>query len=421
MPSQNPLNETGNKADCNSIGLGQTAIQIWSARLLSYGGFFAVLLLATTYFSTSLSTIMSIIVGLLWLLTAQYKGLPTILRQHPVAAWSLALFVCFIVGASYSSALPHDAVSMVKKYRELIFIPVLIPFLRREPYWDWSWKTFILASILTMIGSYIMEIGIFGTEKQLDPSFKSRITHSIFIAFFAFFCLHKVLDDVRYRWAFIALFCLSLGDLFFVVQGRTGQLIVIALILLFTLQRLGNKGRLLTAVIVILTITLFVSFSDKATRIVEGVDNTRAYLNHQPEKKPTSMGTRYKFWENSLKLVAEKPWFGHGTGSFAEEYKRVTDTHPDNRKNPHNEFLLIAVQLGLMGFFTYLGFLLSQYYCSRALPDKEKWLAQGLLVTLIITSLFNSPFLDHAEGHWFAFMIALCFAPNSSDSKYCRQ
>lgn len=396
-------------------------IKSWPTSLTDYGACFSILLLATTYFSTSLSTIMSVIVGLLWLFSAQYKGLPKLVQQYPVATWALALFVCFIVGVSYGSAALNDALSTLKKYRELFFIAVLIPFLRIERYRDWAWKAFILASILTLLGSYLMDTGILGVVKQHSPSFKSRITHSIFIAFFAFFCLHRIVDGPTYNRFFIALFCLSLGDLFFVVEGRTGQLIVIALILLFTLQRLGNKGRLLTVIIVSLSLTLFVSFSDKAERIYEGVDNTRNYLNNNDENRPTSMGIRYKFWENSLKLVAEKPWFGYGTGSFAEEYKRVTDTHPDNRKNPHNEFLLIAVELGLFGFLMYLGFLFSQYYYSRTLPDPEKWLAQGLLLTLVITSLFNSPFLDHTEGHWFAVMIALCFASNRSDSKFCRQ
>jgi O-antigen ligase len=84
-------------------------------------------------------------------------------------------------------------------------------------------------------------------------------------------------------------------------------------------------------------------------------------------------------------------------------------------KNPHNEFLMIGVQLGLLGLSIYLGFLASQYYLSRKLPDKEKWLAQGLLLTLIVTSLFNTPIMDHAEGHWFVAMIALCFASLHSD------
>jgi O-antigen ligase len=421
MSVQNHFDKANGMPDSNAVYPELGNIKAWPARLLSYGGYFTVLLLATTYFSTSLSTISSIIVGLLWLFSAQYKGLPKVLQECPVAAWSLALSVCFIIGLSYGPATMSDALSMLKKYRELIFIPVLIPFLRLERSRDWAWKTFILASVLTIFGSYAMETGLFGADKQLDPSFKSRITHSIFVAFFAFFCLHKIVDNVRYKWAFVVLFCLCLGDLFFVVQGRTGQLIVVGLILLLTLQRLGNKGRLLTVIVVTLSFALFVSFSDKAGRLYEGVDNTRTYLNNKEENKPTSMGARYKFWENSLKLVAEKPWFGHGTGSFAEQYKRITDNHPGNKKNPHNEFLLIAVQLGLLGLLAYSGFLVSQYYCSLNLPDGEKWLAQGLLLTLIITSLFNSPILDHTEGHWFAFMIALCFAPNNPDNKFGRQ
>ena len=418
MSLDNPFKEISQNPQGNDMGLVQPTIQAWPEKMANYAGYSAVLLLATSYFSTSLSTIMSIVVGVLWLLTAHYKGLPTILRQHPVAAWSLALFGFFIIGLVYSSAELGEALSMLKKYRELIFIPVLIPLLSQECHRKWAWKAFLLMSLFTLIGSFLMEFGILGTDKQHDPSIKSRITHSIFVAFFAFYCLHQILDNKPYRWAFVALFCVSLGDLFFVVHGRTGQLIIIGLILLFTLQRLGNKGRLFTFAIIILSLALFISFSDKASRILEGFDNTQAYLSHQAEKKPTSMGVRYQFWENSAKLVIEKPWFGHGTGSFATAYKRITDKHPDNKKNPHNEFLLVAVQLGMVGLLIYLGFLFSQFYSSLALPPTEKFMAQGLLLTLVFTSLFNSPILDHTEGHWFAFMIALCHAPRTPQATF---
>ena len=129
------------------------------------------------------------------------------------------------------------------------------------------------------------------------------------------------------------------------------------------------------------------------------------------------MGLRFTFWKYSLKLIAEKPLFGHGTGSYSKEYHRLVQDERFASKNPHNEFLMIGVQLGLLGVLIYLGFLASQYYCAKKLPDKEKWLAQGLLLSLIVTSLFNSPFLDHTEGHWFATMIALCFASLQPDIK----
>jgi O-antigen ligase len=123
------------------------------------------------------------------------------------------------------------------------------------------------------------------------------------------------------------------------------------------------------------------------------------------------MGLRYSLWENSIKLIQEKPWLGHGTGSFAKEYQRITGEQRRNRENPHNEGLLILVQFGLTGFAVYSGFFISQYSSANKMTGTNRWLAQGLLLSLIVTGLFNSPFLDHTEGHWFAVMIALCFSP----------
>jgi O-antigen ligase len=203
---------------------------------------------------------------------------------------------------------------------------------------------------------------------------------------------------------------ISIHNLFFVVPGRTGQLIAIALSGLFAMQRLGNKQRLLAAFIVILSLTAYFNFSDKSNRINEAVTSTQAYLKPVPEQTESSMGLRYTYWKNSLKLIAKKPLVGHGTGSFSKEYRRIVKEDWMASKNPHNEFFMIGVQLGLLGLIIYLGFLASQYYYAKKLQNENKWFAQGLLLSLIITSIFNSPLMDHNEGHWFATMIALCFA-----------
>jgi O-antigen ligase len=230
-----------------------------------------------------------------------------------------------------------------------------------------------------------------------------------------FYCAHNAFKNNKYRiWYLIALL-LGTYNLFFVVEGRTGQLIFTLLVPLFAGQRFGKKGFFAAIFCIFVLAALYINFSDKSARMREGIANTMSYFNHVPEKKRTSMGVRYKFWENSLTMIAEKPLLGHGTGSFAEEYGELASPKKPVQ-NPHNEFLLIAVQFGLVGMVAYLGFLFSQYWCSRKLPVHEKWLAQGLLVTLITTSLFNSPFLDHTEGHWFAVMIALCLAPKTQNN-----
>ncbi|MDD5409896.1 MAG: O-antigen ligase family protein [Methylobacter sp.] len=386
-------------------------------KAIKAGGVFTALFIVTIYFSTSLAIILSVVLGLLWLVSAQFRGLPDILKKYPVALWALLLYGCFIVGLSYGSAVGSDAFSMISKYRELFFIPVLISFLTTERYRYWAWRAFITASVATLLISYLMDFGIFNLNGQGDPSYKSRITHGIFISFFAFFCMHKVYDDKRHGILYLTLLILCLYNLFFVVAGRTGQLIIVALILLFAIQRLTIKECLLTGAVVTVLLVLFINFSNKGSRITEGVANTQAYLQPVPEQTESSMGQRYTFWKYSLKLMAEKPMLGHGTGSFAKEYQRIAIGERFIAKNPHNEFLMIGVQLGLFGLLVYLGFLASQLYYAGKLPDNEKWLAQGLLISLFITSLFNTPFFDHTEGHWYAGMIALCFAALGSDNK----
>ena len=373
-----------------------------------------VIFIITIYLSTAIAIVVSCVLGAIWLITGQYRHLHLVLSNAPPAAWALSLYLCFFIGLAYGDAPSTEAFSIIRKYRELLFIPLLSCFFTNERYRILTWKAFIVASVVTLIGSYLMDFGILDMLRHKTYTLKSRITHSIFIAFFMFFCAHKMLrEQNKYKIGYLFVLLLGCYNLFFVVEGRTGQFVFLFLVPLFAGQRFGKKGLLIALTAILFLASLYITCSDKSARIREGFDNTINYINHVPEKRPTSMGIRYKFWENSLKIVAEKPWFGHGTGSFANEYKEESGSKRDI-KNPHNEFLLIAVQFGLLGVITYLGFLFSQYQAAKKLHQHEKWLAQGLLFTLILTSLFNSPFLDHTEGHWFAVMIALCFAPKIS-------
>lgn len=399
------------------MGINHTLAYRLQLQLLNSGRVLIALFIFSIYFSTSLAVIFSVGLGLVWLFSAQFTGLPGVLEKYPVALWALMLYGCFVLGLSYGNAEGSEAVSMASKYRELLFIPILISLLTTERNRYWAWIAFIAASVGTLLISYLMDFGILNLHGHLDACFKSRITHGIFIAFFAFFCAHKFYDDQRYAKLYLALFVLCIYNLFFVIEGRTGQLIVVALILLFAMQRMAIKECLFAVLAVAVLLMLFLNFSDKASRITEGVANTQAFLQPVPEQTESSMGQRYTFWKYSLKLMTEKPLFGHGTGSFAREYQRIAQGEQFITKNPHNEFLMIGVQLGLVGLLLYLGFLASQFYYARKLPFQQKWLAQGLLVSLVIASFFNTPFFDHTEGHWYAAMIALCFSALESDNK----
>ncbi len=382
-------------------------------KLLTAGNYSALLLILTTPFSTALTTVATVLLVLFWLITAQFRNLPALYKDQSVPFIAFLLFVYFLLGICYSSASFGDAFRIVGKYRELILITFLIPFVAEEPFRKRAVTAFVIASIITLISSYIIYFcyyfDLVSYTPEDSPSVKSRITHSLFISFFAFYCAHRATEKNAYFKFWIVLFLASVHNLFFIVPGRTGQLIFLLLLVLFSLQRFSKKGVFLSILAGVVFLALFLSFSDKAERILDGFANTYQYFQSDLDDTSTSMGKRLTFWKYTSYLIAEKPWFGFGTGSYAMEYQRVAPRTDFMPGNPHNEFLMITAQLGIGGLILFLGLLASMLLHSLKLTGEPRWITQGVLLVLVINSLFNSTFLDHTEGHWFACLIAIFF------------
>ena len=119
-----------------------------------------------------------------------------------------------------------------------------------------------------------------------------------------------------------------------------------------------------------------------------------------------------EFYRNTLVLIGKNPVFGSGTGSFPALYaEQVKDSGGVASRNPHNEFLLIAVQTGMFGLGAFLWLLWQQWRYAPLLPTPmERGLARGLVVTMIIACMLNSALLDHTEGLLYAWLTALLYA-----------
>lgn len=195
-------------------------VNVWAIKV---GGLCTALFIVAIYFSTSLAIMLSGLLALLWLLSGQFMVLPVTLKKNPVAAFSTLLLLCFIVGLGYGVATNGEAISMLSKYRELLFIPLLTAFLSTERTRYWAWNAFIISSVLILVISYLMHFGILNLNHQGDPAFKSRITHSIFISFFGFFCAHKAYDGKAYQKLYWLLFIACAYNLFCIVDRWRGQ------------------------------------------------------------------------------------------------------------------------------------------------------------------------------------------------------
>ena len=216
----------------------------------------------------------------------------------------------------------------------------------------------------------------------------------------------------------------SLGviNVLFMVQGRTGYMILLVLLVWFawaTLARgIQKRGRLCGwkqgVAVVLLFSGLSIAAYHSSTRLQE-----RLYLvvsefqewqpNHRTE---TSTGLRLDFYYNTLQIVQQHPVFGMGTGGFAAAYiAQTAGTELIQTTNPHNEYLMVAVQVGMVGLamLLYLFYSLWRYAPQLGTP-LEQDAARGLVLAYLVNSMFNSALHDHADGLLFAFMAAVLFA-----------
>ena len=130
--------------------------------------------------------------------------------------------------------------------------------------------------------------------------------------------------------------------------------------------------------------------------------------NYQAESSRTSLGMRFDWWQNSLALIEQKPVFGHGTGSFkAAQADLIKGSETQPTDNPHNEYLMIAVQTGIVGLTLWLALLGAQLIAAFRLQPPRKFLLQGVVVAMAAGCLMNSFLFDSHQGHFYAIISAI--------------
>lgn len=355
-----------------------------------------------------------------WLVGAQYRDKLMLAWTNPVYRAALLLFAVLLLGTAYGDQAPGDAKLYLSKYSDLALIPVL----------GWA---FVAASgraralqalagglALVLLISCALKAGLIpplswfrGTPESPFVVFKLRLTHNILMAFaaFLFAWLACAAETRRARIAWITLGALAIANISLMVEGATGYVLLIVLTLLFGWQRARWRG---IAIAIGAALGLVVVLS-----LIPGPFQTRVRqivqeLRHERVDRPasTSTGYRLEFYRNTLTLIRQNPVFGAGTGGFPTAYADlVKNTGQALSRNPHNEFLLITVQTGIVGLAALLWLLWQQWrYAPRLASPLERGLAQGLVATMLIVSMLNSPLLDHTEGLLYAWLTALLYA-----------
>ena len=120
--------------------------------------------------------------------------------------------------------------------------------------------------------------------------------------------------------------------------------------------------------------------------------------------KVDSANGRLLMWRVSMEMIKERPILGFGYDGFTAHYmeyqSRYLTENPDspfilladNVNNPFNEYLLVSVNYGFVGFSLLLGLQILLFKSLKSLSEVYKPLITGLVVGIMIWSFFSYPF-----------------------------
>jgi O-antigen ligase len=239
------------------------------------------------------------------------------------------------------------------------------------------------------------------------------LTHNFLMAVGAFLFLQLGMDasTFRARLAWLACAALAAADVLFLVRGRTGYLVFFALVIYSGYAWKGVRGLTAVCVAAVLAVAVLLATPTMFSARVERSVNEAKDWQENRVQHAESVSMRLEWYRNSLGIIAGHPIVGSGTGAFPKAYADYTSGRGmQPTVNPHNEFLNIAVQTGVVGLAALLWLFVTQWRVApRAASPLETHLARGMVIAYVVGCLFNSLLLDHTEGLLFAWVTALLY------------
>jgi O-antigen ligase len=377
--------------------------------------------------STSLDGVLSAVAVVAWTVSGRFAEIPGIVRRNRYVVLLPVLFLLLAIGMTHGLASFGERVKYLWKYDDLLLPLVFVslfadPVVRERGLWGFGCSMAVtLVVSLGLAAGWTPPEALFHGNQANAIVFKHQITHNVLMAFAALlFAAAAARQSVPWRQCGLGLLALlAVVDVFMLVQGRTGQIVLGVLIILWCERRFGIRGILmgLAVVLGLIGVSYLISPVFQARVDLTAKEMERAQVELVAQKS-SSVGIRLEWYKNTLRLIADHPVSGVGTGSFARAYAElVTDPAAVHPSHPHNQYFLTSSELGVIGMGLWPALFGALWWKFRQIGTSlYAELGQGMVLLMGIGCLFNSFLVDHTEGLFFAWMMSAALAAEDSVS-----
>ena len=341
--------------------------------------------------------------------------------HHPLVLALLPFAIAVVVAAFYGPASWNNALGAVAGWRRLLLLPLAFAIFDDEPAKRLVLKTLI---VVCLIGAAISILGatILPSHGWLARGvvYRNYATQGVTFSLAIIVCVAALLRPAAFKGDWLlgdrrmmaaAILALTI-DVVFVLESRSGYgAVIVMTAALVTFLAPGSwRVKALAGLGVLICVGLLLASSphvrgrvEQGVREIETVDVTA----HE-----TSMGQRDVMWRHAVRMIRDHPIFGVGTGGFQDGYRPyiegVVGWQGFVTSDPHNQFMKIQGEQGLIGLAGLLFFIVRAFMIPAPAPYRQ--LAAAALVGWCATSLANSHFSTFAEGRLLFFWLGAMLA-----------
>ena len=342
----------------------------------------------------------------------KHQSFPSFKLWPSMTWWILLAMVWMSLSFLWTESSSADALAGWGRHSRILwFIPVL--YLLRSPEQSLlTLKWFVAGMVVVMLSSWALVAGLpvpWASAKEL-PSLGivhgSTLEQPVLLTFLAvvLWFMRDHWPQGHWRWVPIGILLLTVLNVFFVMTGRSGFLVMLVFISMAVWWQLPGRWRWLVVglpfVLGALMMVLSPRFQTKTSQVVKDV------ISYQQGSVESNQGQRLDYWHRSLLAVQENPFIGHGVGSWRMNYHRLGGRQADAPSNPHQQYLLWLVEAGVVGCILFLGLLFAQYKDAQALPANDRQALTTVTAIAAVMGLMNCPYFGAGMGECLVYLAA---------------
>nr|WP_256370049.1 O-antigen ligase family protein [Hydrogenovibrio sp. JE_KL2] len=172
------------------------------------------------------------------------------------------------------------------------------------------------------------------------------------------------------------------GILLSLLSGSRGgwlTMLLVFMTLVFLLPKIDRKfNYIIWGIVAALGVVLYLMWHELPVekRILQTLNSIQAYMNGNAH---TSLGYRFEMWKAAYWAFLEKPLFGWGFDNFNVYFQKYLNEGLVVGKlwgHPHNDYMLLLSEKGVLGFVIVLSVLLYPFvvmlkYARKAIQTKQ--------------------------------------------------